>query len=193
MSEIKTEKISPRVTSLQLGDSGDTITIPSGATITNSGTATGFGGDNTPAFLAKNGDNQTLSSGANTKIIFDEEVFDTDSAFDHSTNYRFTVPSGEGGKYLFYFMGKAHGGATETCRYVEVYARINGSDNRIIQSNNNGGYHVTMMDMTMTFLLDLSASDYIEMWGLIDSSDNDPYWSSGSTTYTTQFGGFKLI
>lgn len=43
MSEIKTEKISPRVTSLQIGDSGDTITIPSGATLTNSGTATGFG------------------------------------------------------------------------------------------------------------------------------------------------------
>lgn len=43
MSEIKTEKISPRVTSLQLGDSGDTITIPSGVTLTNNGSASGFG------------------------------------------------------------------------------------------------------------------------------------------------------
>ena len=44
MSEVKVNKISPRSgTDVQLGDSGDTITIPSGATITNSGTATGFG------------------------------------------------------------------------------------------------------------------------------------------------------
>jgi len=45
MSEIQANKLSPASgTALQVGDSGDTITIPSGATITNSGTATGFGG-----------------------------------------------------------------------------------------------------------------------------------------------------
>jgi len=44
MSEVKVNKISPRSgTGVQLGDSGDTITIPAGATITNSGTAAGFG------------------------------------------------------------------------------------------------------------------------------------------------------
>jgi len=45
MSEIKVNKITPRTNcgTVQLGDSGDTITIPSGATITNNGTAAGFG------------------------------------------------------------------------------------------------------------------------------------------------------
>ena len=45
MSEIKVNKISPRTAcgTVQLGDSGDTITIPAGATITNNGTAAGFG------------------------------------------------------------------------------------------------------------------------------------------------------
>ena len=44
MSEVKVNKISPRSgTGVQLGDSGDTITIPAGATILNSGTASGFG------------------------------------------------------------------------------------------------------------------------------------------------------
>ena len=45
MSEIKVNKISPRANcgTAQLGDSGDTITIPAGATITNNGTQTGFG------------------------------------------------------------------------------------------------------------------------------------------------------
>ena len=45
MSEIKVNKISPRTNcgTVTLGDSGDTFTIPAGATITNNGTAAGFG------------------------------------------------------------------------------------------------------------------------------------------------------
>tara|TARA_R100001163_G_scaffold65305_1_gene62030 strand:+ start:957 stop:2339 length:1383 start_codon:yes stop_codon:yes gene_type:complete len=45
MSEVKVNKISPRTNcgTVQLGDSGDTITIPAGASISNSGTASGFG------------------------------------------------------------------------------------------------------------------------------------------------------
>ncbi len=45
MSEIKVNKLTPRTNcgTVQLGDSGDTFTIPAGATITNNGTAAGFG------------------------------------------------------------------------------------------------------------------------------------------------------
>ena len=52
MGTLFVDKLDPQSgTSLEIGSSGDTITIPSGATIANSGTATGFGGDNTPAFM----------------------------------------------------------------------------------------------------------------------------------------------
>ena len=45
MSELKVNKITPRDgTDVTLGESGDTFTVPVGATIVNSGTATGFGG-----------------------------------------------------------------------------------------------------------------------------------------------------
>ena len=45
MSEVKVNKISPRAAcgTTTLGDSGDTFTIPSGVSITNLGTASGFG------------------------------------------------------------------------------------------------------------------------------------------------------
>jgi|TARA_R100000030_G_scaffold12853_1_gene8576 hypothetical protein len=45
MSTLEVNKITPAgaATEVTLGDSGDTFTIPSGATIANSGTATGFG------------------------------------------------------------------------------------------------------------------------------------------------------
>jgi len=57
MSEVKTEKLSPRVTSLQLGDSGDTFTVPSGATLdVSSATMTGF--------TIPSGQTLTIDSGA---------------------------------------------------------------------------------------------------------------------------------
>jgi len=45
MSEIKVNKLTPRTNcgTTTLGDSGDTFNIPAGVTISNSGTATGFG------------------------------------------------------------------------------------------------------------------------------------------------------
>jgi len=46
MSEVKVNKLTPRTNcgTVTLGDSGDTFTIPSGVTISNLGTAAGFGG-----------------------------------------------------------------------------------------------------------------------------------------------------
>ena len=45
MSTLSTNSIVPVTgTTVTLGESGDTISIPAGATITNSGTATNFGG-----------------------------------------------------------------------------------------------------------------------------------------------------
>jgi hypothetical protein len=45
MATLFVDKLDPQSgTALEIGSSGDTVTIPSGATITNSGTATGFGG-----------------------------------------------------------------------------------------------------------------------------------------------------
>ena len=56
MSEIEVNKIKPASgTTVTLGESGDTFTVPSGATITNNGTATGFGA--------------SISNDANNRII----------------------------------------------------------------------------------------------------------------------------
>ena len=44
MSKLETNQVDPATgTTLTLGTSGDTIAVPSGVTIANSGTATGFG------------------------------------------------------------------------------------------------------------------------------------------------------
>jgi len=65
------------------------------------GTVTGAGGVMTPSFLAyRSGSTQSISSGAAVKVQLNSELYDTDNAFDNSTNYRFTPQVA--GKYFFH-------------------------------------------------------------------------------------------
>ena len=63
MSEVKTNKISPATgTSFTMGDSGDTFTIPTGASLTVDGTASGFGNNITWQTTKKTGDFTAVST-----------------------------------------------------------------------------------------------------------------------------------
>jgi len=75
MSEVKVNKISPRTNcgTVQLGDSGDTITIPAGASITNSGTASGFGATGAASW------NTTVKTGDFTAVAGEGYFVDTTS------------------------------------------------------------------------------------------------------------------
>ena len=75
---------STNTSTINIGVSGETVNIPSGVTIANAGTATGFGENNTPSWLVRYNGEQSLS--------------------DYSTGI-FTVPSGKGGKYAFFVSG----------------------------------------------------------------------------------------
>ena len=119
-------------------------------------------GTNTPAFSAFLTDSQTLTTNTWTKLSLDDEQWDTNSAFDSTTNYRFTVPSGEGGKYLFTYASGTEG--TNSTAIVQTALYKNGSslDSSITRSYPNqvtGGYP------HKAIVLDLSAGDYIESFG----------------------------
>ena len=88
MSELKVNKMSPATgTAFTLGDSGDTFTIPSGATIVNSGTATGF---NPAGALDLNGAVLTLDANANTTITADTDD-QIDIAIAGADDFQFTA------------------------------------------------------------------------------------------------------
>jgi len=96
MSKLETNTIDTisGSTNLTLGGTNATdITIPSGVTITNNGTQSGFGGTNTPAFFAKLGSSQSISSNTDTVVQFNTEYIDSDSKYDTST-YKFTPSAG---------------------------------------------------------------------------------------------------
>jgi hypothetical protein len=88
MSEVKVNKISPRTNcgTVQLGDSGDTITIPAGASITNSGTASGFGATGAASW------NTTVKTGNFTAVAGEGYFVNTTSGA-----INVTLPAGSAG------------------------------------------------------------------------------------------------
>ena len=87
MGTLFVDKLDPQSgTSLEIGSSGDTITIPSGCTITNNGTQTGFGGNNKPLVSVYASADTSLSDNAFTKVPFNTENFDADNTFDNLFN-----------------------------------------------------------------------------------------------------------
>lgn len=258
-SEINVDKITPQTgTTLELGDSGDTITVTgtldgsgltglnadnlasgtvpdarfpatlpavSGANLTNldasdlasgtipdarfpatlpalngsaltnltSGNLTGAlpaidgsaltgisGGTNTPSFHVYASSGQTVSANAQTKVVFNTEVIDTDNAFASNT---FTVPSGKGGKYLMY--STVHNSNRSPSRY-HVQIRQNNSEKLTLELGSTGLYSGT----TVSGLVNASAGDTFDVY----------YYNNAASDMTIDggiskmfFGGFKLL
>lgn len=79
-SEIKANKISPATgTNFTFGDSGDTFTVPSGVTLTNSGTASGFG---SPAYASNaSATDDTVNVDASDNLQFNSGYGSTATAY----------------------------------------------------------------------------------------------------------------
>ena len=149
------------------------------------------GGDNSPAFQAYVSANQTINHDTSTKIQFNTEDFDTDDAYDNSTNYRFTVPAGEAGKY--FFSCHTEMGATGSTKFNYGYQYIYKNGSAVAWSAydfraNPGEYAV----FPNTLILDLVATDYMEVFAYLVMSDS----SAGRTmehARGSRFTGFKMI
>ena len=172
-----------------LGASGKTITVPSGATIANSGTATGFGESNTPAFQAYLGAKQTVSSGTTTKINLNTEVFDSDSMYDASTNYRFTPTIA--GKY-FCFLNLELSWDSGYGDVGEAEIQKNGSSalrtRFVLQSGTDNGFYAAL---NVCGVLEFNgSSDYIEPYCFFDITSGNGRINNNDNSI---FGAYKLI
>jgi len=172
---------------ITLGQSGETVTIPTGATITNSGTANGFGGANTPMFQAVMSGNQSLSQGSTTKIAFNTETFDTASAYDTSA-YRFTPQVA--GKYQFDVSLQFNVGGSSLA-YCYTYIYKNGSANKISLNdfqNNSANTH----NGTASHIIDMNgSSDYVEAYGHVFAAGT--IGAVSGTAKASVFKGYKII
>ena len=151
------------------------------------------GGANTPAFHARMSANQTLSNATFTKVVFDTEEFDTNSAYDTST-YRFTVPSGKAGKYFIYSSITAKSNDVPSdLQAVALNIYKNGSSVSYTTTdprNAGFGYYFSAYQHVT---LSLAVGDYIEIFGYIITGSGTPLMTNEGKTYTNSFGGFKII
>ena len=187
-AELKSNKISPASgTSFTMGDSGDTFTMPAGVTFANSGTATGFG-DSNPAFRVYNGGQSISNGGTQTKIQFtDTDGFDTANQFDNS-NYRYTISSGNQGKYFFFM----HTGprSAEDDDDLNIAIKKNGAYNTS-SAGSQFRWTNTYYNVGQMFnIMDMAVGDYVEffVWHYMSSSVN--FGASG--TDQNFAGGFRL-
>ena len=179
MSKLETNQVDPATgTTLTLGTSGDTISIPSGVTIANSGTATGFGGANTPNFLVEDSGAQSIANTTITKLSFGTETFDSDGAF---ASDKFTVPSGKAGKYFFYASWQSQSSTDFNEQRIYIYKNGTAIDPNI------QGYHDHYGSIQISKLVDLAVSDYIEVYAYHNAG------GSINTLGTSIFLGYKII
>ena len=144
----------------------------------------------TPAFSARMSGAQTVSNETYTKIDFDTEIFDTDNAYDHSTNQRFTVPSGKAGKYVFYAAAIFDAAGAAQLQNARIAIYKNGS---IVKMNtwNFNSNDIYYAHFQITHFIDLSASDYIEAYTRISDSSGSPV-VDGSAADLSEFSGFRI-
>jgi hypothetical protein len=158
---------------------GNTLLSSDGAgTISSGGAIT-----NTPAFRARMSGAQSFTGNVNTKVNFNTVVYDTDSGYDTS-NYRYTVPTGKGGKYWFY--ASVMCSVSSNDHRVQVRYYVNGAETIMQYVAGITGKIMGRCDTALT----LSASDYVECYILTDSSGSQTIDSDTKASY---WGGYKLI
>lgn len=136
---------------------------------------------NTPAFHMYATAQTTANNGAVTKIALGGSYIDTDSGVDTS-NSKFTVPSGKGGKYLvgaeICFVGNAND--------VHLGIYVNGSHS-YDSLNWWIEYGDSLQGASRSSLIDLAEGDYLELYTLTNGS------TINSATTRTKLFGFRLI
>ena len=159
----------------------NTLTLPA-----STGEVT-IGGNNTPAFVLRLSSAQTISDNTATKVTFDTEDVDTDSAF---ASNKFTVPSGKAGLYKFDVLVRVASGSDGNLLNCFGYLYKNGTANHIVFNDHATGY-AKAITMNINSILNLSEGDYIEVYVACNTVDN----ADATVTHNkySVFSGHKLI
>ena len=175
MSEVKVNKISPRTNcgTVQLGDSGDTITIPAGATITNNGTQTGFGRTGTvnwettvktASFTAANGEGYFVNTTSGAVTV--------------------TLPASPSAGDIVAVQDYAGNVATNNITIARNSSPINGGTDDLTMSENNSSALLVYIDGTQGWKVVSTAA-------LADLTEQPSFICASGGTETT-CGNFKI-
>ena len=178
---------------ITLGLSGETISVPSGATLDMSSATTTLSSSmkNTPYFYAYSSNGQTPSDGTWTVVELDAEHVDSNGAFDTST-YKFTVPSGQAGKYCIGGRVLIDAQADSNVHEAGVMIGVNGTKFDQSYANYAANYPRDVTHNTSA-IIDLSVGDYVQLYGYLNDIGGTGMDFKGNSDRQTAMWGFKII
>ena len=148
------------------------------------GTITGAGESNVPAFHIEQSGGQTVSNNTLTKMTFETEIFDADNVYNTST-HKLTLPTG---KFLINFFCTHYGSSYSEGGNIYIYK--NGSQHMMPFSDKHrnselpNSHHASLWGSA---IVESDGDDYFEFyfWGLTNTGTH-------SVTYK-KIQGFKII
>ena len=158
-------------TKLALGTAGQVLKVNSGATAPEWGSASAsFVG----CSLDSNAASFSVSNATWTAVAWNLEDFDTDAFHDNSTNNsRITIPSGKNGKYVV--TGKISWDSFSSSEAnIAIYK--NGTSFKSVNYTVTTG---TYTGMQITALMDLVATDYLQIYVRQSSGNSQTAYNNG--------------
>jgi hypothetical protein len=141
---------------------------------------------NRPYFNVQMANDTTQTNAVETKILFDSEIVDTDSAYN-TTTARFTVPAGQGGDYFFKLIVKINNmsdGDNVQTWFKKNGSNMDGQQPRDSEETASSGEMVLQTSYTER----LQAGDYVEAVIIQWSGDDSTIMKENSSMH-----GWKLI
>jgi len=143
-----------------------------------------------PAFEARLSSAQGIGDSSDTKIQYDNEIFDTDNCYDNSTNYRFTPTVA--GKYFVYGYAYLDSQASSNFDQGRLYIFKNGS-NYTQSANNIGNNQPEAMTIQVQSIIDFNgSSDYVELYAWINDTSGTPQVRGDSNNRFAAFGAYRI-
>jgi len=198
--------INENADTITIGASGDTITVPTGATLDlSNATQTGVGGVNTPAFNASLSSSQTLSHNVQTVIQFDNELYDVGGCYNNTgstvtlngiSTPAYAFAPNVAGKYFFcgqVFILNSSSGA-------DLVLNTGILDNGTDTYQNNTRYNTEgASGVTVSGTIEMNGtSDYIQLFGyqrniITESGSRDARGDAVDGRIFCWFTAYKII
>jgi hypothetical protein len=183
---------------ITIGASGDTITIPSGATISNSGTATGFGETNLPFFSVQEASTTSFSDATKTQVQFDTENFDSGGCYNNTGSTvtlngvsapAYSFAPNVAGTYLFLVELQCYSSGGQLNNAI-AYIGKNGTDFVKTSSNHSGSGPFVETITGFGFANLNGTSDYVTASVYMDVGTGTPSLLGG--TGSNMFMGLRI-
>ena len=188
MSTLKVDTILKRTGTgtITLGQSGDTISIPSGATLQQAGTTVASDYFTSTAFYAIMNGSQSISASTDTLVQFNTERYDLGSNFNTST-YAYTPPTA--GYYLFNLGASFRGGANTNLARCNLSIAKGGSTYMDWEKDFSASY-VLNAGTAISKLIHCTNTDAITVFVNVTDQSGNP--SIAGTITNSYFEGYRV-